>query len=155
MGRDRIDWFGMAVVLLSSIGCGDQPGTSPTAPVSGTVTLDGKPLEGVSIAFVPTSGRPASGITNATGQFTLSTFGNRDGAVLGSHKVVLAEPPDDAQPMPGEPGWEKWKNRKARFAKKYSDPELSGFSAEVEPGKKNVFTFDMTSQPAALKPSRP
>ena len=156
MGRDRIHWTGLAVTLLSTIGCGAQPGADPTARVRGTVTLNGKPIEGVSSAFVPTSGRPASGITNASGQFTLSTFGNGDGAVLGSHKVVLAEPPDDAQPMPGEPGWEKWKNRKSRFAKKYADPELSGFSAEVEPGKRNFFTFDMTSQSDALKkPNRP
>ena len=156
MGREWIYWAGIAVVLLCAIGCGAQPGADATARVSGTVTLNGKPIEGVSIAFVPTSGRPASGITNASGQFTLSTFGNGDGAVLGSHKVVLAEPPDDAQPMPGEPGWEKWKNRKARFAKKYADPELSGFTAEVGTGKKNVFTFDMTSQSDAVKkPNRP
>ncbi len=155
MWRDRTNLFGLLVVLLSTVGCSAQPGTTPTAKVSGTVTLKGKPIEGVSIAFVPTSGRPASGITNAAGQFTLSTFGNGDGAVLGSHKVVLAEPPDDAQPMPGEPGWEKWKNRKTRFAKKYSDQELSGFTAEVEPGKRNVFMFDMTSPSDTRNLNRP
>jgi hypothetical protein len=144
MTHARFSWVGLAFVVLSTIGCGAQPGTAPTAKVSGTVTYQGKPIEGVNVAFVPTSGRPASGITDASGHFTLSTFGTGDGAVLGSHKVALAEMPDDAQPMPGEPGWEKWKNRKARFAKKYGNAELSGFTAQVESGKRNVFTFDMT-----------
>lgn len=87
--------------------------------MSGAVTYNGQPIEGVSVAFVPASGRPAAGITDASGHFTLSTFGTGDGAVLGSHKVALADKVDDAQPMPGEPGWEKWKNRKARFPKMY------------------------------------
>jgi hypothetical protein len=155
MGCDWINRIGLLLVLLSTIGCGARPGTAPTARVSGTVTYQGKPIEGVNIAFVPTSGRPASGVTDASGRFTLSTFGTGDGAVLGSHKVVLAEMPDDAQPMPGEPGWEKWKNRKLRFAKKYADPELSGFTAEVKSGTKNVFSFDMTSQSDTSKLNRP
>jgi hypothetical protein len=145
MGRQQVIEGALAIVLLLAIGCGPRPGSDPTAKVSGTVTYLGKPLEGVSVAFMPTRGRPASGVTDSSGKFVLSTFGTGDGAVLGTHKVVLAEMPDDAQPMPGEPGWEKWKNRKARFPKKYGDVNLSGFTAEVTPGKKNEFTFDMTN----------
>lgn len=147
MGRERMIWFAVTVALLNIFGCGAQPGMSPTARVSGTVTYQGKPIEGVNVAFVPSSGRPASGVTDTSGRFTLSTFGNGDGAVLGSHKVAFAEMPDDTQPMPGEPGWDKWKSRKARFAKKYADPEQSGFTAEVQAGKRHQFTFDLQSQP--------
>src|SRR5262245_52825147 len=111
MSPNRIYGLPLVVALLTTVGCGAQPGTAPTARVSGTVTLNGNPIAGINVAFMPSSGRPASGVTDASGHFTLSTFGTGDGAVLGSHKVALAEPPDDAQPMPGEPGWEKWKNR--------------------------------------------
>lgn len=136
----------LAIVLFIVPGCGRQPGTEPTAPVTGTVTLDGQPIAGVSIAFIPQRGRPASGLTDASGKFTLSTFDTADGAVVGSHKVMITEPPDDAQPMPGEPGWEKWKQPKARFPAKYRDANQSGFTAEVESGKDNEFTFEMSSQ---------
>lgn len=145
----RWRWVWLVLAMLGALGCGRAPGTAPTARVTGTVTFQGKPVEGVNVAFVPVSGRPAAGVTDASGNFTLSTFATGDGAVLGLHKVALAEMPDDAQPMPGEPGWEKWKNRKARFPKKYGDAELSGFTAEVVSGKKNVFTFDMKAGPPA------
>jgi hypothetical protein len=137
--------LGLALVLVCVAGCG-KPGTAPTAEVTGTVTLDGSPIEGVGVTFLPQEGRPASGVTNASGQFTLSTFETGDGAVPGRHKVAIGEQPDESEPMPGTPEAANWKPPEARFPEKYSNPEESGFEAQVEPGKPNTFTFDMVSE---------
>ena len=141
--RHTVIGFGAAIVSLFVIGC-SQPGTEPTAEVTGTVTYKGKPIDGVNVGFSPERGRPASGSTDASGRFTLSTFETGDGAVPGLHKVGIAEADTGLQPMPGEPGAEKWKPPKSRISKKYADPTQSGFTAKVELGKKNEFTFDMT-----------
>ena len=54
------------------------------ADVVGTVTLDGKPLEGASITFAPQSGRSSSGVTDSSGRYSLNYTGSIRGAMLGS-----------------------------------------------------------------------
>lgn len=127
------------VFALCVVGCGGQ-GLS-TVPVTGTVTYKGKPLEGVSVGFVPEpqKGHPATGLTDESGRFTLSSFKAGDGATPGEYRVVIAEPSsadseDYSLPDPS----------KARFPLKYSDPNTSGLKATVTSGAKNDFTFDLT-----------
>ena len=81
------------------VGCG--PG-SDTVPVSGIVTYQGQPLAEVEVTFFPEEGRPASGVTNASGRYTLSTFASNDGAIPGEHRVVITEhyPPEAPPPFP-------------------------------------------------------
>src|SRR5215208_2110008 len=78
----------VAILLLTSalVGCSSK---SPLARVQGKVLLDGKPLATGSIVTLPEDGRGARGtITN--GQFELSTLGNNDGALIGTHKVSVS-----------------------------------------------------------------
>jgi len=88
-------WFCLTVLFLA--GCGGVR----TTPVTGVVTLDGKPLGGAAIQFVPQgSGRDATGQTDANGEFVMSTFEPRDGVVAGTYKVVISQPlgtPDSKQ----------------------------------------------------------
>ena len=80
-------------VLLLAAGCGGPR----VAPVSGRVTLDGKPAAGVHVSFQPiaTAGdkNPGGGsyaITDDDGRFTLRLVeGNRPGAVVGKHRVEI------------------------------------------------------------------
>ena len=72
-------------LLLS--GCG--PNHPETAPVSGHVTYQGKPLPEGTVVFYPTEGRPARGSINSDGSYTLTTFEDRDGAILGKHCVTI------------------------------------------------------------------
>ena len=138
----------LAIVAGAVAGCGPRPGTDPTANVTGTVTLDGQPIERVSVAFMPESGRPASGLTDASGNFELSTFDTGDGAVLGKHKVVLSEQISDITPAPDDPNFATWKRPKPRFPKLYSDPQRTPFTVEVtEEEDENVFQFDMSTKP--------
>jgi hypothetical protein len=141
---EKVIGFGLAIVLLFVVGCGRHPGTQPTAKVTGTVTYNGQPIERVSVVFTPESGRPASGVTDASGKFTLSTFAPGDGALPGLHKVGLREAPDIDMPMPGTPEAAGWQPAKAHFPEKYADPAQSGFTARVQLGKRNEFRFDMS-----------
>ena len=100
----------------------------------------------MSVAFTPDSGRPASGMTDASGKFELSTFVTGDGAVLGKHTVVVSEQISDITPAPDDPGFATWKRPKPRFSRIYSDPKRTPFSAEVIDGEDNEFTFDISTK---------
>jgi hypothetical protein len=64
-------------------GCGGSPsdqwteGRPKTTPAAGAVTIQGRPLEGASVSFVPVdrSGTAAFALTDSEGNFALSTFG--------------------------------------------------------------------------------
>jgi hypothetical protein len=76
----------LAIVVAMGVGCGGPA----TVPVTGTVTLDGEPVDGASVMFVAEGeGRPASGTTDGSGNFTLTTFTGGDGALPGSYKVTV------------------------------------------------------------------
>jgi hypothetical protein len=129
------------------IGCGG-PDYPETIDVSGTVTLDGKPVPDAIVTFLPTDGRRSgTGYTDSSGHFTLTTFKPEDGAVPGAHAVAIN--PTEAPPMPGEApvmgvGGSAG-SYTAPFPPKYGDPKQSGFTAEVSPDGENDFTFDMKS----------
>ena len=86
----------LAAFGLSLSGCG--PKYPETFPVAGTVTLDGKPVAGAAVVFTPEEGQQATGTTDDSGRFELSTFQLGDGALPGTHRVTVAKTttdPDD------------------------------------------------------------
>ena len=85
--------FAFSCVLLSVTvaisGCGgsDRPAL---AHASGKVTLDGAPVEGATVTFVPEEGgRPATAITNAEGIYEMNSYSDAKGAKVGSHLVSV------------------------------------------------------------------
>jgi hypothetical protein len=68
-------------------GCGD--GRPARVPVSGNVTIDGKPVTRGSISFRPVQGRLSGGQLDEHGRFSLTTFEPGDGCVPGSHRVTV------------------------------------------------------------------
>lgn len=83
-------------LLLLAAGCGGGGlGDLPElVPVSGTVTLDGKPLGGVTVTFTPvgsTRGDFCSGVTDASGRYELQTQGKHKGAAVGEFKVTCSK----------------------------------------------------------------
>ena len=82
---------GLTVLLAAAAGC---DGRRAPVPVSGTVTLDGRPVEGATVTFHligdDKEGRLAIGQTDKTGTFQLKT-GNENGVRPGKYKVVIAK----------------------------------------------------------------
>lgn len=77
--------------LLVIAGCGPKP-----VPVEGVVKLDGAPVEGATVTFVTADGKlSASGLTDASGHFSLSTASG-PGAFPGDYKVVVVKNPQVA-----------------------------------------------------------
>jgi len=131
------------ILVVGTIGCGQ--GRPKTVPVSGTVTLDGQPVDGASVTFYPASGgRPAMGTTDAQGNFTLTTFEKGDGAIPGTYnvtvtKVAAGEASPDEQSDTGEAlmGAEDTEG-KSLLPVKYSSVKTSGLTVEVKAGMEPV-----------------
>jgi hypothetical protein len=119
-------WWVLAVVTLP--GCGGGP---EVAPVTGRVTLDGRPLEHADVTFQPDrSQRPSNGRTNADGRYQLAYKRGQPGALVGEHTVRINVSSELVAKPPAIP---------ARY-----DAE-SELRAEVKSGEENVFNFDLKS----------
>src|SRR5262245_18967580 len=99
MGRVR-SWLvlvaGMGSIVLS--GCGGGPKDLPDiAPVTGTVTLDDKPLEGAVVTFQPETTRQSSALTDAGGKYQLSFNQTLKGAAIGKHTVRISKRSDPSK----------------------------------------------------------
>lgn len=87
-----------AVIALSLLlaGCQGSEGKiklPKTVPASGTVTLDGKPLEGAAVMFFSTgnsAGSDSMGSTDSAGKYSLSLVHGGSGAPPGNYKVIVS-----------------------------------------------------------------
>jgi hypothetical protein len=86
---------GLLLLLLLVPGCSGSSGKfAPPKlyPVKGNLKIDGKPAEGITVQLSPadpaSKTQPASGVTDAEGNFVIRTNGDR-GATEGKYKVVL------------------------------------------------------------------
>src|SRR5947209_14577793 len=87
----------LAVSILVTVGivlagCSNSS-RLPTYPVTGTVTMQGQPVAGAAITFVPTGkeGEAASAITDAAGKYALTTWRAGDGARPGQYRVKVSK----------------------------------------------------------------
>jgi hypothetical protein len=85
-------WLSLLALVLF-FGCTSRTSNRPpTYPVTGTVTLNGKAVDGAVVTFQPMEGKgSAIGSTDSTGSYALSTFGPGDGAQVGQYKVSIAK----------------------------------------------------------------
>lgn len=111
-----------------------------TAPVQGRITLDGQPVPKGSVVFSPEKGRGAMGILREDGTYTLSTYGEGDGAVMGKHTVTVIS----NEPVPGLDPDDIDTPIRWLVPRRYTDPSTSGLQFEIEPGKVNEANFALT-----------
>lgn len=126
----------VAVLALAIFpGCGSSD-REETAPVTGTVTYNGAPLEQGTVIFYPATGRPAYGKI-ANGSLTdVTTYESADGAIPGAHKIAVQSTDNAADADPMAAG-------KSLIPERYSDPEKSGLTAEIESGKENEIKLEL------------
>ncbi len=173
LGHGRVFGFLLAVVgmaaCMQATGCSNtwndrwRRMMPPTYAAGGTVTYRGKPLDGATVIFHPRDGvspprRAATGLTDASGHFTLTTVKPGDGAVAGAFLVsvqkttaeipgAVSVPPDEfgAFPLGADPT-----TATSLIPEMYALPETSGLTAEVRPHGRNQFTFALEEHPGGL-----
>ena len=103
-GNARLRVWGVLglMSLASLLGCGGGAGADlATGKVSGKISAGGQPVTGGELTFAPIgAGKNGSAKVGADGTFTVSTYGQGDGAVIGKHKVTFTPPAVEAPPVP-------------------------------------------------------
>jgi len=143
--------------LILAVGCG-KPGIG-TVPVTGTVKVDGTPMEGVTVVFNPDAGgRAASGLTDAQGVYKMTTEIAGDGALPGQYKIAVSKHENLADDLPKDVDpndpksldaiYSKVDTRKVAKSKSfiaamYQNPAGSGLTAQVTAAGPNKFDFDV------------
>jgi hypothetical protein len=92
------------VVAFATIGCGGGPKVKPVT-VEGVVLLDGQPLAGATVRYVPLDekGQSANGLTKDDGTFRLTCLNGLDGALPGEYKVVITHAVGQEVEVPASP----------------------------------------------------
>ena len=137
------------IVIQMNSGCSDAP---KFAPVSGVVTLDGKPYALGVVSFQPLGtkdnpnpGRGSSAFTDANGKFSLKSDETMDGAIVGKHLVRIMSRSEGATSI--KPGTSSPDGAPA--SRKIADPippEWNGESKvefEVPSGGSDKANFDI------------
>lgn len=76
-------------MIAATIGCGGDPNVPPLGTVHGKVTLNGQPVDGATVEFIPEGGRPSIGVADANGEYSLLFKADVPGAVIGKHAVRI------------------------------------------------------------------
>lgn len=138
----RVPWSA-AIVVLAALGCGD--GRVDVYPVTGKVTVQGKPAAGASVVFFAKDaklrgpGTPTpQGKTDEAGVFNLDSFETGDGAPAGEYQVAISwmetvAPSEDPE-MP---------NERDQLQGRYANPEQSGLTASVTEGDNEIPPFEL------------
>jgi hypothetical protein len=129
---------------LLTLGCSSQ---NKLIPVSGQVTMNGRPLGNVRVDFHPdpdkgTRGTGSSGTTDAEGKFMLTVAPNQPGAVAGHHRVILEDLDIYGSVLVGKGDYRNEDKgggvrevaKKPRFAEIYRDLGKTPLRQEVTPG---------------------
>jgi hypothetical protein len=138
----------LLLALASVAGC-DSPADGPqTYTVTGEVTLDGQPVVGADVAFLPSTSTPdaapAQAVTDAAGRFeVVSLFDqgrtSQAGMTTGTYGVQITQlkrpPPNSGLLQPP----------KNLLPQKYASPATSGLTATVAPDEENHFVFKLSN----------
>ena len=148
---ERRAWMLLAGTGLMLSGCGE---TKPygVSPVSGRITMDGKPLADARVTFFPlraaeanTSQSPpeAMGTTDAEGRYQLKTVFDDEGAAPGRNRVVISTLREEYDPNNSDAPPKVV--AKETVPKKYFTG-ASQLEFNVPPAGTDAASFDLTSK---------
>lgn len=127
-----------AVLVALSIGCS---GAALESQVSGTVSLDGKPIgPGLVVFALDGAGKPAIGAIQSDGSYQMKT--SRQIGLLPGHYLVavtIREQPVNMQPGDRPPPG------KSRIPERYEAVETAGIACDVQSGS-NTFDIALVSE---------
>ena len=124
-------------VTLLSLSCGCSKSVD-TAVVKGQVMMDGKPLDGVMVYFMPdpekgTEGGMSTCVTDSDGRFVMKYGweGSEEGAAIGWHRVTLEDFVSENYRGSGKPP-------APRVPRNYMDPSKTPLKVEVKEGEQDI-----------------
>jgi hypothetical protein len=120
---------------LTAAGCTRGP---DYAEVEGTVKLNGKPLPNVRVEFLPdpeqgARGPTSSGVSDKDGRYKLLRDGQRPGAVVGKHRVLIHDLAPYENLPPGRLP-DSYKLKPSRVPVRYFDSNQTPLLKEVNAG---------------------
>lgn len=128
-------------LLVGCVGCG--PSGPKLVDVTGSVTLDGKPVPNAIVTFNPdfAGGSNSLGKTDANGKYQLEFSQDRKGALVGKHLVEIVTKKVAASDMPdtGEPVANQYVAIPAKYRKR------GALTVEVTDSS-NIIDFPLVSQ---------
>lgn len=137
-----LQYLTVAALLVPLAGCCDA--TPATYPVTGSLTIRGRPAAGADLWFFESDGR-APGMsrpyatTGEDGRFVVSTYGMNDGAPAGEYQVAVSWkgdlrgiPPDQRDAMP------------ERLPPRFTDATTSGIRVQIKPEANTLDPIDLT-----------
>lgn len=123
--------------LLLVTGCSRPKDMPDLGRVSGRVTIDGQPLAGVIISFMPDKGRAAAATTDSEGRYDLVYLNDYKGCKIGPNTIGFFVPTGGS---PSHPIPAKYQNK-------------SDIKVDVK-AEANTFDFDLKSDSVPPKPPR-
>jgi len=153
--KSAINYIPMIVLfgLPLLVGCpAEQTGTTLGATLTGTVTLDGSPVEGAIVTLKPKSkgSSGAFGKTDAEGNFAVNSSPTVGGVNPGDYMVTVKkiEFPQSAAVSEDDPNYTGAAGPEPKpiyiVPEKYSDTKTSDLSTTVTSGE-NTLTLDLKS----------
>lgn len=153
MTASRRTWLVTAGLIVLASGCGKAPAGPQKVPAGGKVTYKDQPVEGATVSFLGDgNGTPAIAITDAAGEFILTTSQSGDGAVPGVHKVSVSkfvgQPAKSTGPTSMEDAAKAAKSAAASkqmsmLPDRYNSADSSGLQYTVKEGDKNHFLIEL------------
>jgi len=141
----------LCALIAMAAGCG---GGGPNyAPVTGTLTLDGKPYGDGVVVFLPKAtstnpnpGRSSAGETDSKGHFVLKTDDLHNGAVVGKHLVKISTrgPVMQFDPATGSPDNAPPNVKRDLIPAEWNT--MSDKEFEVPPGGTDKANFDIVTK---------
>lgn len=137
--------FSLIIALLCSVGCSSSlPEKATTTGVTGTVTLDGKPVTTGYVAFIPLPSENAEAEVKMRGGGVYEAdldasgkFAFDKGVTIAKYKVIVSPLPR----TPTDPSIDLKKVKKS-IPQKYQTEKTTDLTADVESGG-GEFNFDL------------
>lgn len=138
--------FALVCLVAACCGCGDAPAGPETVAVTGIVSLDGAPVAGADVAFLPMSAggdaAPAQAITNDSGEFeVVSVFEqgrvSKNGMLPGEYQVEVRRL---ESPVATLGSMQPPKNT---LPPRYASAKSSGLNVVISPNEANHFPLQL------------